>query len=234
MMKVLIVGIAFAAASVLAYADGTQQQYEQAAVDAASLDPNEALVNDDGKAEDPNNPMSDRARAYRNGYYSGKAQAQKDQYASNNPPPLPPGMPPSNQQWTLIPPQPHQVAPAPARTPAVVASVPGAYAQVGDDGPHAYVGQPPARYVPQRSVTNVYVQAPQPVQPPQQYYAPPPPPQPYYEAPEAYQPPPGAPQSTYVVVQGVPPTLATGYWPRGYQPVYPPRPVRRYYYYQPY
>jgi len=33
-----------------------------------------------------------------------------------------------------------------------------------------------------------------------------------------YTPPPGPPQSTYVIVPGVPPTLATGYWPRGYQP----------------
>ena len=227
-MKLILTGIAFAAASVLAYADGPAQQYEQSAVDAASLDPNEALVNDDGKAEDPNNPMSERARAYRNGYYNGKAQGKQD--ASNNPPPLPPGMPPTNERFTQIPPQPRQVAAPPARAPAMVASVPGAYASVGDDGPQAYVGQPQARYVPQRSVTNVYVQAPQPVQPPVQYYAPPPPPQPYYEAPDAYEPPPGPPLSTYVVVQGVPPTLATGYWPRGYQPMYAPQPVRRYYY----
>ncbi len=231
-MKLLITGLAFAATSILAYADGAPQQYEQSAVDAASLDPNEALVNDDGKAEDPNNPMSERARAYRNGYYAGKAQGKQD--AVNNPPPLPPGMPPTNQQWTQNPPQPRQVAAPPARAPTVVDSVPGAYAQVGDDGPQAYVGQPQARYVPQRSVTNVYVQAPQPVQQPMQVYAPPPPPQPVYETPDAYEPPPGPPQSTYVVVQGVPPTLATGYWPRTYQPVYPTQPVRRYYYYRPY
>jgi hypothetical protein len=227
-MKLILAGIAFATASVLAYADGTPQQYEQSTVNQMSLDPNEALVNDDGATEDPNAKMTGTARAFRNGYYNGK-KAQREQDASNDTPPLPPDMPPENQRWAQIPPQPRAQPAPPARSAPVVASVPGAYASVGDDGPQAYVGQPQARYIPQRSVTNVYVQAPQPVQPPQQYYAPPPPPAPYYEAPDAYQPPPGPPQSTYVVVQGVPPALATGYWPRGYQPVYP-APVRRYYY----
>lgn len=62
-------------------------------------------------------------------------------------------------------------------------------------------------------MTNVYVQ-----QPPQYYEAPvyAPRPEPVYTQPDPayYAPPPGPPASTYVVVPGVPPALATGYWPR--------------------
>jgi hypothetical protein len=228
-MKHLIVGVALAAASLLAMADGTPQQYEQAAVNQAALDPNEAIVNDDGAVENPNAKMSGTARAYRNGYYNGKnAQREQDEQA-NNPPPLPPDPPAKRvvaeddqSRYTSIPPQDVGAPPAVAQVQRPYGAAYPAPSPAQPAYP-AYLEQPrPAAPV------NVYVQAPQ----PQQYYAPPPPPQPVYEAPEeAYAPPPGPPQSTYVIVRGVPPALATGYWPRGYQPVYPPVPRRPVYYY---
>lgn len=234
-MKHLLVGVALASASLLAWADGTSQQYEQAAVNQAALDPNEAVVNDDGAVEAPNARMSGTARAYRNGYYNGK-NAQREQDASNNPPPLPANLPPENQRFTQIPPQPRS-APVPTwQPPRVVARVPGAYADAGEEpapypAPRAYVQRDEGYgYARPQPPVNVYVQAPQ----PQQYYAPPPPPQPVYEDPDAYYQPPGPPQSTYVVVPGVPPALATGYLPPPFAYATAPAPMYRPMYRRPY
>jgi hypothetical protein len=230
MMKLMIVSIGFAAASMLAYADGVPQQYDQAIETQMSLNPNEALENDDGRPEDPNARMTERARAFRNGIINGRRmQKEEDEQHADNPPPLPPDPPQASRypralaqddqsHYTTIPPQ------------------PGAYAQYAPSVDHQqYAVQPYGAYAPAaelnqappaaaRAVTNVYVQAPQ----PQPYYTPPVPPAPaYQEAPVYYQPPPGPPQSTYVIIPGVPPTLATGYLPRGFQP---PLPAPRYYY----
>lgn len=213
------------AVSGVALADGTPAQYDQAIVNKMSLDPNEAVVNDDGAQEDPNARMSPTARAFRNGYYNGK-KAQKDQDESTvNTPPLPRDPVPDNQKWATIPPQPQQqyiqqYRPIQPSYPQPPARYQPQYAE--DDPAYAYSNERPVYRPP---VTNVYVQPPQ-YQPQPYPYAEPPPP--YYEAPQpVYAPPPGPPQSTYVVVPGVPPTLATGYWPRGYRPVYAQRP---YYY----
>lgn len=214
-MKRILAGIALAAASLLAYADGPQYQYEQAAVNQAALDPNEALVNDDGAVEEPNAKMSTTARAYRNGYYNGK-NAQREQDANVKLPPLPTGpysAPRSvaeddQSRYTSIPPQPVQAPPIRATRPS--------YLQQEGPVPGGYPPPP----------VNVYVQAPQP-----QYYEPPvyaPRPEPFYTQPEPeyYEPP---PPRAYVIIRGIPPTFATGYWPR-----YAARPHYYPHYYRPY
>lgn len=204
-MKAVIIGLSLSLASLLAHADGKMSQYEQAAVNAAALDPDEALVNDDGAVEDPNARMSGTARAYRNGYYNGK-QAQREQDESTfNPPPLPQLPRQARQAPRVSSPYDQQYGGQQYTPPAPYGRVPQY------DGAYAYNERP----VPP---VNVYVQAPQPV------YAPRPEPV-YTQAPaEYYEPPPGPPESTYVIVRGVPPTLATGYWP-GYAVRPMPRPA---------
>lgn len=197
-----------------AYADGPPQQYDQAIVNKMSLDPNEALVNDDGAQEDPHAKMTEKARAFRNGIINGRRMQKEEDERADNPPPLPADSPRSvaeddQSHYTSIPPQ----AQRPAYPPAYSEQIPwrGAYA--------------PAPPVPQAPpVTNVYVQAPQPQYDDQ--------PQPIYvQPPQAYTPPP-VPPTAYVYVQGVPPVLSTGYWPRGYTPVYPQAPRYAYGYYR--
>ncbi len=252
----LIVGIMLSAASLLAYADGGPQQYDQAIVNQMSLDPNESVVNDDGAVEAPDAKMSGTARAFRNGVSQGR-KMQQDANRQDDIPPLPADMPPDNQKWSSIPPQPRQ--------------------QVVQAPPQQYVPRPPVQVVQQAEAPEQAVQDPnfdpqrwvsQQVQAPQQssqQYAQPqgnyqtstttrysttstqtystPPvapvypqaPQYYTQAPQpvyapaqpVYTPPPGPPSATYVIIRGIPPTLATGYWPRGYQPMYAPQP--RYY-----
>lgn len=172
-MKRVLIGVALAAASILAHADGPRSQYDQSIVNQMALDPNEALMNDDGAHEDPNAQMSPTARAFRNGVINGRRMERAD-----NPPPLP-----SESDWTppqrIQPqylPKPVVIPQPPRRAPAIVASVPGAYASVDDDGPHAWVGQ----YAP----------------PPQPVYAQPQ----YYEQPPVYVAPPPQPMPNVYVV----------------------------------
>lgn len=227
------------AVSGVALADGKPSQYDQSITNQMALDPDESLINDDGRTEDPHAMMSPTARAFRNGIINGRRMQQE----THDVPPLPP----IESQ-----PEPHYVAPqAPPRPsrppqqphqPTIVAQAGGSYAAVGDDGDvTASVGHFPRD---RGAVTNIYVQPAQQYQPPQyqQYQAPRQYQQyqpyryaqeeePVYEEPQAvYAPPPGPPQSTYVIIPGVPPTLATGYWPRGYFPRYAPVP-RGYVYY---
>jgi hypothetical protein len=248
-MKRLIIGVALASASLLAMADGPRSQYEQAAVDQAALDPNEAIVNDDGAVEAPNAKMSGTARAYRNGYYNGKKSQKEDDEQANNPPPLPPGYPgqaappprvvaqDDQSHYTTIPAQPRRQpayaqgygsgpdeAPYPARPVQQPAPPVNVYVQQVPQTPQQAVQDPnfdPSQWVAQQM-------QPQPVYVPRPpVYAPRPVPTYTQMPPEAYEPPPGPPASTYVVVPGVPPALATGYWP-AYRPVYRRPPV--YYY----
>lgn len=197
------------------------------------MTPDDWQKNADGVAEDPDKPMSDTARAFRNGWVQrgnydeqhldeitalaeehqqqAMHAAQQQQEARNGIPPLPgvdrikPPLPPAMQ---------HHVARQQA----------GNELQDPDEAQVQPVAPPPVQVV---------VQQYAPPRPPSadahtvpvQRYAPPP-------VQQAYVPPPGPPQSTYVVVQGVPPALATGYWPRGYVPRYAP-PPQTYAYYRP-
>ena len=194
-----------------AFADGPAQQYDQAIVNKMSLDPNEALVNDDGAQEDPHAKMTEKARAFRNGIINGRRMQKEEDESAYNPPPLPSNLsaPRSVAEddqslYTSIPPQPRVRPPYGAQYGSVPPALPGAYGGVPSAVPD---GRYPA------PVTNVYVQAPQPQYDDQ--------PQPIYaQPPQVYTPPP-VPPTAYVYVQGVPPVLSTGYWPRGYTPVYP-------------
>ncbi|CAD6549777.1 hypothetical protein LMG27952_04912 [Paraburkholderia hiiakae] len=152
-----MVSFALAIHGQLALADGPQAAYANGAPVQAAVDPSVYQVNADGAQEDPNQRMSDVARAYRNGYINrGKAddermakalaaqhaadmaqlQSSHDPlgYPSEPPPPPPPGtiaVPPPG--FAGVPPD--YVPPPPrgyAAPPAVVQQV---YA-------------PPAQYVP--------------------------------------------------------------------------------------
>lgn len=228
------------AVSGAAMADGKPSQYDQAIINQMSLDPNEAVVNDDGAVENPASKMTPTARAFRNGIINGRRMQQE----SADVPPLPPTMAEDSHGWTpppaprvapQAPPRQYRVQQYPnaqyGRRPAVVAQAGGAYASVDDDdGPVAYVNSNDvSQFPPNRAgITNVYVQQAPQYRQPQQYqqYQP----YPYAEEPEpVYVPPPQAvyvppPPGAIVYAPGVPPTLATGYWPRGYQPRYA-RPV---------
>lgn len=197
------------AVSGVALADGKPAQYDQAIVNQMSLDPNEAVVNDDGAIEDPTAKMSSTARAFRNGVFHGRRMQKEQDDASNTPPPLPPSAAPANRParivaqddqstYTRIPPQPR------LRT---------QYDPQDGGGQYA----PPQPYGAYQQYTPDYSYNERPAQPPVNVYVSPQ--APYYQVvPRVYTPPPGPPESTYVIIPGLPPALATGYWPRGYRP----------------
>jgi hypothetical protein len=214
MKKVIVIASAITAVVAMhsvAYADGPVSAYD--GEEDLALSPNEALVNDDGAAEDPQHKMTPTARIFRNGFINGRAY-QKKQDANVSPPPLPPAgysTLPQAAQVQSIPPQPPQpVAQEPVRQ----------YAP------------PPPQYQPQYRQPPVVVNVVQPAPRyyPQQYpYAPPE--QQAYSGDEvmpaqAYAPPPiyVMPRPVYVSRQPVipPAYLPPSYYGRPYVQAYAP------------
>jgi len=221
-MKSLVVASVVFVVSGSAFADGSVQQYDQSIVNHMALSPNETIVNDDGAQEAPSAKMTGTARAFRNGIINGRKMQKEDDESAVDTPPLPSDYPSASpsprvlteddqSRYTTIPAQALPVRPysayhaspyrqytyAPAPEPS-----PGVVTNTYSTTTHQSYSQ---------TSTSTY-SAPSP-------YAYAAPQQPVY-----YTPPPGPPQATYVVIPGVPSTLATGYWPRGYRPVYPPLP----------
>lgn len=209
-----------------AWADGPESAYDDGGRDP-SLSPNEYKVNVDGMREDPNAPMSDTARAYRNGLLTGRA-AQKidDQKAAAQVlPPIPRGQ--EVRSAAVV----HPVAPPPvverpvrpveayAPPPQPVGAPPEpVYAQQ----PVAY--EPPPQPVPVYTQESYYAQAPAPapvlVAQPVQYvqpvpvYAPPPPPVQYvYQA--SYAPPAPVVSVGLPIYAGARPVIYGGRWGYG-------------------
>lgn len=201
-----------------AFADGPNQAYDNAIVNQMANDPNESLVLDDGRQEDPNAKMSPTARAFVNGIYNGR-KMQQDQDAQVNVPPLPPMPPeqpvkpkgyagyPQAAQVQAIPQAPAQEQPLYPTAPPMYQPQPQQYVQQRPQAPVVVnVMQPDPRYY---EPADQYGRAPswrnrmeqqqyydpQPVYTePQQVYAPPPPPV-YYAPP---------PQPVYYVQRAQP------------------------------
>ena len=162
------------AASASAFADGPIYAYNVPDQNGQprQMTPEDWAQNADGRAEDPNSPMSDRARAFRNGWiqrgdYDAQHFAQqydKQQQQQVQLPPLPPAQQPPLQSQKYV--YSEAPAPQPAYDPNQVAEV------VADQPPpqqYAYVQQEPPHLV--RSPTPVYY-APPPVRYVQPYYGP--------------------------------------------------------------
>jgi hypothetical protein len=181
------VAVATSLQATVARAQSPDSAYENDARLTSTLDPGEYLANADGAKEDPNHPMTDVARAYRNGLINGKAmQKQADaKERQANVPPLPPDMQGE-----------HEAAVTPVRVPEVAPrALPTQPQYTQYESPPAYaqpVYQRPA-YAQPAYQQPVY-QQPVYVEP---AYAPPPPPPPLVQYVPVYG------QPAYVPVQPV-------------------------------
>ncbi|CAB3754511.1 hypothetical protein [Paraburkholderia humisilvae] len=154
-----------------AWADGPEEAYGT----DPSLSPNEYKVNVDGMKEDPNAPMSDKARAYRNGLLTGRAmQKVDDEKASGSVlPPIPHGA--AVHDTAVVRPvatQPVVEQPLRAAPPPAPVNYRQAYA------PPAVDYAPPPDPEPVYAQEQYYAPQPQPapvvIEQPMQYVAPPP------------------------------------------------------------
>jgi hypothetical protein len=219
--QVAVVTAAIAVATSLhatvARAESPESAYENGARLTSTLDPGEYLANVDGAKEDPNRPMTDVARAYRNGLINGKAiQKQADaKERQANLPPLPPDLQ-GDQRVAATPARAPEFAPRPLSTqprytqyesPPPSATT-YASSDVPDDAPPAYAQPryerpayaPPAYQQP--AYQQPVYQQPAYAQPAYQQpvyvepaYAPPPPPPPLVQYVPVYS------QPAYVPVQ---------------------------------
>jgi hypothetical protein len=100
----------------VARAQGTESALGNDAALTSTLDPGEYVANVDGAHEDPNRPMTDVARAYRNGLINGKAMQKRADAKERqaNVPPLPPDMQ-GSQETAATPARMPETATKPAR-----------------------------------------------------------------------------------------------------------------------